>query len=156
MPSYTIQELRSEDRICVFNHLLRLDKADRYTRFCSAANDAFIHMYAYQKLDFKNGKVFGAVDENGRVIGVAMACHVESAAGHTEIEAAFSIDKENRGQGVAQQLMDAIVLYCHDHGVTRLCMECLRYNQKMRALAVRSGLEITVDAQEAYAETRFA
>ncbi len=131
----------------IYEHLLRLSSEDRHLRFCVGAGDTFIHRYVFEIMDLERDLAYGAFDGE-KLVGMAHIAIVSD----TSCELAFSIDEEYRGHGLARMLMRIAVGTCHELGMTKLCMSCLRENRKMQSLARSFGLHMTIDFHEAYAE----
>ncbi len=131
----------------IYEHLLRLSPDDRRLRFCTGASDSFIHRYVFEVMDLERDLVYGAFVD-GTVVGIAHIAIVND----TSCELAFSIDEPYRGHGLARMLMRIAIGTCHELGMNKLCMSCLRQNKKMQALARSFGLSMTIDFDEAYAE----
>lgn len=142
-----IKRLSAEDRQLVLDHLLRLSRDDRYTRFCAAVGDDFIKRYALDTMMFDTDAHFGVLD--GEKL-VAFGSCIRLKDGSAEL--AFSIDEGHRGTGIARSLMKATIDHAREGGVSKLCMSCLRMNKKMQALAKSFGLNLTITYDEAYAE----
>lgn len=149
---YRIVELTDRDRAAVKAHLLRLSTEDRRLRFFTTLSDEAVKRYVDERLDFNRGRIFGVLNPEGRLVGVAQASEVVEKDGHISCEAAFSIDREERSHGLARRLMQAIITHCRERGVSRLCMSCLRNNERMKALALSFGLKMRIDFDEVYAE----
>lgn len=147
MRNLTIEELDEPNRQQVLEHLLRLSRADRYLRFCTAASDDFIQNYVAKVMSFDGDLCYGAF-EDGKLVGLA---HI-AVVSETSCELAFSIDETHRGSGLARNLMKTAIARCRELGMQKLCMSCLRQNKKMQALATSFGLNMTITYDEAYAE----
>ena len=143
----TIEQLDEINRLQIYEHLIRLSKEDRYLRFCSTVNDSFIHRYVYSMMNLARDPVYGAFID-GKLIGIASIAVIDAKS----CELAFSIDYGYRGTGLARNLMKTAIARCHELGMQKLCMSCLRTNKKMQALARSFGLSMTIEFDEAYAE----
>ena len=148
---YRIVQLTKGDRAAIKAHLLRLSSEDRRLRFFTTLSDEAVSSYV-DGIDFERGRVFGVLNPDSLLVGVAQVSDVTDKDGHTSCEAAFSLDREERSHGLARRLMQAIINYCQDRGVSRLCMSCLRHNERMKALARSFGLKMRLDFDEVYAE----
>lgn len=154
MTDFTIVELTEADRIPIRNHLLRLSPEDRQLRFFAGMSDAAIERYALKVMDMDRGTAFGAVDGNGRLVGLAHASRIYTNNGKVQCEVAFSIDSDERSKGLSKLLMARVLIHCQNHGVEKLCMSCLRENRKMQRVAESFGLTMKIDFNEAYAELK--
>jgi RimJ/RimL family protein N-acetyltransferase len=59
-----------------------------------------------------------------------------------EVEFGFIVDHEYRGHGVADRLMDEGVTWCQNRGYQRLFLHCLSWNQPIKHLCLKHGLEL--------------
>ena len=59
-----------------------------------------------------------------------------------EVEFGFIVDHEYRGHGVADRLMDEGVTWCRNRGYKRLFLHCLSWNQPIKHLCTKHGLEL--------------
>jgi GNAT superfamily N-acetyltransferase len=68
------------------------------------------------------------------------------AVGHIalydEMELAFSVLKENQGQGMGNQLMTRCIQWCRTHGFLKGCMVCLSTNSVIKHLCNKYGISI--------------
>jgi len=151
MTTFHITELGEQHRPLIRDHLLRLSKEDRQLRFFSAVGDFMITRYAMELIDFHRDIVFGEI-QDGKLIGMSSISNIEGVG----CEAAFSIDEDQRGTGLARELMRAVIQRCRTLGVHKICMSCLRRNVKMQALARSFGMDMKITFDEAYAELEFA
>jgi RimJ/RimL family protein N-acetyltransferase len=154
MADFTIIELTDGDRIAVRNHLLRLSNEDRHLRFFAAMSDYAVEHYAMKVMDLIAGTAFGAVDGNGRLVGLAHASRIFLSGDRVQCEVGFSIDRDERSKGLSKLLMARVLIHCQNNGVEKLCMSCLRENKRMQALAKSFGLTMKIDFDEAYAELK--
>jgi RimJ/RimL family protein N-acetyltransferase len=83
---------------------------------------------------------------------LAHASRINTTPNRVTCEVGFSVDADERGNGLARMLMKAVLEYCHESGVNTLFMSCLRSNKKMQAIATSFGLQMTINFDEAYAE----
>jgi RimJ/RimL family protein N-acetyltransferase len=150
MNHFHIIELGEQHRPLIRDHLLRLSNEDRQLRFFTHLTDFMITRYAMELISFKRDIVFGEILD-GKLIGMASISNIEGVG----CEAAFSIDEDQRGTGLARELMRAIINRCRSLGVNKICMSCLRRNIKMQALARSFGLDMKITFDEAYAELEF-
>ncbi len=147
MPVLAVVELQEKDREAIQDHLLRLSSNDRYLRFCTTATDYYILRYVASNLKIEPQWAYGAFDQ-GKLVALVNIADL----GKEVFELAFSIDQDYRGQGLAGQLMESAVQRCRELAAKKIIMSCLRQNQKMQALARRSGLAVKTVDDEVYAE----
>lgn len=154
MTDFTIVELNESDRPAIRNHLVRLSADDRRLRFFATLSDGAIEHYAMKVMDLRDGTAFGAVDGNGRLVGLALASKIFVTENRIQCEVGFSIDHEERSKGLSKLLMARVLIHCQNNKVEKLCMSCLRENKRMQNLAKSFGLTMKLDFDEAYAELR--
>ena len=124
------------------DHLLRLDRDSRHSRFGGGTSDDFIRDYvgATYPLNavihgfFVDGVLRGAAEL--RPLGPALAC---------EAEAAISIETPWQSHGVGSDLLDRTLLAARNRGIASLHMACLANNRRMRDLARKFSAELSFD-----------
>jgi GNAT superfamily N-acetyltransferase len=151
--TYTLQKLAAMDRPAIKNHYLRLSKEDRHMRFCTTLNDWGIENYIDTILNFETDTVYGVIDGNGRLVAMAVACHID-VNGRKSVEAAFTVDEDERKQGLGKKLMAQIIADCRADSTELIFVSCLRTNKKMQALARSFSMELDINEDEAYAELK--
>ncbi len=156
--SHMIATLDNSDKQAIFDHLIRLDKNDRFMRFFVSAPDSFIERYVFSSMDLTKSKAFGIFDINDKKTLIALA-HVSSAeelAAGKSAELGISVDKQFRGMGLAKRLMDRTLIYCKAKDIGLLYMSCLRSNKAMQHLATTTGMKVVLDHDEAMATIKMA
>ncbi len=133
-----IRLLRRADAPLFSDHLRRLDADSRFERFGMTKSDHAVSEYAARC--FANGDpIFGFFVDG--VLRAAGELHgrgqksVEEAA-----EAAFSVERQWRGQGVGAALLDSIVEAARDIGARTLDLTCLPHNRPMQRLVQKQEL----------------
>ncbi len=124
------------------DHLLRLDRNSRHSRFGGAVSDEFICDYvdATYRLNavvhgfFVNGELRGAAEL--RPLGPALS---------REAEAALSIEAFWQSHGVGSELLDRTLLAARNRGIKALHMACLANNRRMQDLARKFAAELSFD-----------
>ncbi len=142
----TVRKLWIGETDAYRDHLLRLDRDSRHTRFSGAVSDEFIARHAATATDlgvvvhgfFVDGVMRGAAElrRNGSMVG-AMASN--------EAEAAFSIEQEWQSHGVGTVLLERTLLSARNRGITHLRMDCLAENRRMQQLARKFEAGLTFD-----------
>jgi RimJ/RimL family protein N-acetyltransferase len=61
---------------------------------------------------------------------------------NNEVEFGFIVDQSYRGNGVADRLMDEGITWCQNRGFKRLFLHCLSWNQPIKHLCKKYGLEL--------------
>ena len=124
------------------NHLLRLDRDSRHSRFGGAVADEFIENYVTTTFGlsavvhgfFVDGVLRGAAEL--RPLGPAFA---------REAEVAFSIESEWQSHGVGSALLDRTLLAARNRTIKTLHMACLANNRRMQDLARKFEAELSFD-----------
>jgi GNAT superfamily N-acetyltransferase len=77
------------------------------------------------------------------------------AVGHVatrgEMELAFSVFSEYRGQGMGNKLMKRCIQYCRTHGILKGCMVCLSSNAVIKHLCIKNDIKIHTEYGETLA-----
>jgi GNAT superfamily N-acetyltransferase len=123
-------------------HLLRLDRDSRHSRFGGAVSDDFIVDYvdATYRINaavhgfFVDGVLRGAAEL--RPLGPALT---------REAEAAISIETAWQSHGVGSVLLDRTLLAARNRGIKNLHMACLANNRRMQELARKFAAELSFD-----------
>lgn len=145
-----VSELDESDKPAILEHLKRLEGGDRYLRFFAVLNDSAVERYVNEVVNFKKSKGYGIFDATKTKL-LAFA-HISPSEDGEAAEAGLSVDKDQRGKGLAKDLMNRILIYSKAHRVTTLFMSCLRENKAMQSIARQSGMEVVVDHEEAIAK----
>ena len=124
------------------DHLLRLDRGSRHSRFGGGVADTFIHSYVQRTFTlcaavhgyFVDGVLRGAAEL--RPLGPALA---------REAEAAFSIEAPWQSHGVGSMLLARTLLAAQNRGIKTLHMACLANNNRMQELARKFDAELSFD-----------
>lgn len=123
-------------------HLLRLDPDDRRLRFGYAADAGSIRAYV-RGVDPRSHRVLAHLDDDLRVVGAA---HIAPAGDNVEF--AFSVDRDWRGQRLGTQLFERAVLWARNRGLRTAHIYCLTDNRAMRQIARAAGMEIHTESGE--------
>ena len=142
-----LRRLWRDDMDAFRDHLLRLDAASRFERFGMAANDAFVIGYAERCFGLDD-VIYGWFDgamlrAAGELRGVGH--HLPFGVGRSA-EAAFSVERAWRRQGIGTALMERIVRAARNRRAETLYMACLARNAAMRKLARKFEAEMRVEA----------
>ena len=65
-----------------------------------------------------------------------------------EVEFGFIVDKEHRGNGIANRLMDEALIWCRNRGYDTVYMHCLSWNTPIKRLCVKYGMELETEYGE--------
>jgi GNAT superfamily N-acetyltransferase len=138
-----IRELSRAERPSLYEHFLTLGVHDRRLRFGTPLGDYSVRDYI-SRIDFGHDAVFGVVDDELRLLGVA---HVARAVGHAEL--GVSVLEGHRSRGIGGALLARAHLHARNWGVRALFMHCLTENAAMMRLAHGQQMEIVAEAGEA-------
>jgi GNAT superfamily N-acetyltransferase len=138
----TVRKLWIGETDAYRDHLLRLDRDSRNTRFSGAVSDDFIARHAATATGlgvvvhgfFVDGTLRGAAElrRNGTMLS-------------NEAEAAFSIEQEWQSHGVGTVLLERTLLSARNRGIKHLRMDCLADNRRMQQLARKFEAGLTFD-----------
>jgi GNAT superfamily N-acetyltransferase len=143
-----IRELSRGERPSLHEHFLTLALHDRRLRFGTPLGDHSVRHYV-ERIDFGQDTVFGVVDDELRLLGVA---HVARAEGHAEL--GVSVLEGHRSRGIGGALLARAHMHARNWGVRALFMHCLTENAAMMRLAQRQQMDIVAGSGEADAWLR--
>ena len=143
-----IRELWPSERPALYEHFLSLAGEDRRLRFGAPLSDEAVRGYV-SRMDFGHDVLFGVLDEELRLLGVA---HVARSPAFAEL--GVSVIDGFRGRGIGNALLARAHLRARNWGVSALFMHCLTENAPMMRLARRQGMDIVTEAGEADAWLR--
>jgi GNAT superfamily N-acetyltransferase len=124
------------------DHLLRLDRDSRRTRFSGAVSDEFIARHAATATGL--GVVVHGFFVDGTLRGAAELRRTGPMLSD-EAEAAFSIEQEWQSNGVGTVLLERTLLSARNRGIKHLRMDCLADNRRMQQLARKFEAGLTFD-----------
>ena len=138
MRPHLTRELSENERPSLLTHFLALDRESRRLRFGGAgfSSDEFLRAYVKQ-IDFTRDAVFGVLDADLSVIGVA---HLARGAEYAEL--GISVLTSHRGQGIAAALLERAHTYARNRNISVLLMHCLAENAAMIHLANKQGMQV--------------
>ena len=139
-----LRRLWRDDMPAFQAHLLRLDAESRFERFGLATNDDFVIRYAERCFGIDD-VIYGWFDGEG----VVRAAGELRGVGHNlplgfgqSAEAAFSVERPWRRQGIGTALMGRIVRAARNRRAETLYMACLARNVAMQKLARKFEAEM--------------
>lgn len=137
---YIAKQLNEKHKNDIYQHLISLEKEDRYNRFCGQLSDSGVYNYV-QNINYKEDGLFGVFNEQLVLVGFS---HVATSLKQDKhfAEFAFSVLAQNQGQGLGNILMKKAVLFSKSKGIKEIQMNCLATNQKSQHLAKKHGLKI--------------
>jgi GNAT superfamily N-acetyltransferase len=137
-----IRKLWIDETDAYRDHLLRLDRDSRHTRFSGAVSDEFIARHAATATGF--GVVVYGFFVDGVLRGAAELRRNGSILSD-QGEAAFSIEQEWQSHGVGTVLLERTLLSARNRGITHLRMDCLADNRRMQQLARKFEADLSFD-----------
>jgi GNAT superfamily N-acetyltransferase len=124
------------------DHLLRLDRDSRHSRFGGAVSDDFIGDYV--EATYPLNAVVHGFFVDGMLRGAAELRPLGPVVSR-EAEAALSIESSWQSHGVGAALLDRTLLAARNRGITKLHMACLANNRRMQELARKFAAELSFD-----------
>ena len=146
---FSIRHLWPMDIASYREHLLRLDPESRYSRFGGSVSDTYINDYVDTALR-PDTLIYGAFNETQLI--AAGELRILFGTWPLRAETAFSVEKLFQDHGLGDQLLSRIITAARNRGVTRLGMQCLSHNQRMRHLAQKHHAEMTTADGETEAQ----
>ncbi len=138
LPDY--RELPEEDRLQLCAHLLRLAPASRYLRFGIPTNDETI--VRYSQSDHGSDPVICCAHIAGEVRAVAEV-YMTSEGWPFSAELALSVEDDWQDAGLGTELMARALRTARSRHVSRLDMNYLPENHRMRRIAAKFGAHST-------------
>ena len=127
------------------DHLLRLDRESRRTRFGMAVSDDFIRDYAAPPSEMKC-LVYGFFV--GGEMRAAAEMRQMGKVWYPNAEGAFSVEREHQNRGIGTELLGRIIRAARNRGVTRLYMNCLAENFRMQRICRKFDADLHFDHGE--------
>ena len=118
-------------------HLKGLSLADRYTRFCYNIKDENIDKFILSILYSPEDHHLFTAEVDGNIVGFG---HLARESDDWEL--AVSIDSDYQGQGIADKLMDYMILWGKTRSIHSVFMHCITQNTKIQHLARKHGLRM--------------
>ena len=126
-------------------HLERLDREAKYLRFGGGTSPQFLKDHARKALQWP-----GIVDGyfiDGILRGTGELQPLPDSF-PLEAEAAFTVEKPFRGQGVGTELMRRAIISAQNRHITTIYTICMVENQRMRRLAQKYKAELRIEHNE--------
>lgn len=118
--------------------LLKLDPETRTTYFGVPQGDYQIEQLVKGIVDNPHLHHFLVAEYKGQWIGTI---HIAEAAAD-EVEFGVIVDAEHRGNGIADRIMNEAIIWCRNRGYNSLYMHCLSWNQPIKHLCKKHGMEL--------------
>ncbi|MEQ8230439.1 MAG: GNAT family N-acetyltransferase [Gammaproteobacteria bacterium] len=148
----TCRKLGADEHGLHAAHLRRLSEHDRAMRFMGCVPDAHIDDYC-QPREAGRRVVLGHF-EAGVLRGVAEVVFDAWPPWNGGCELAFSVESQWQGRGIGTALMRRAVALARNRGAAPVRVLFLRENRRMRALALRLGMQLTIRDGEVEATLR--
>jgi GNAT superfamily N-acetyltransferase len=117
-------------------HLKNLSESDRYTRFCYNIKDENIDQFILSILYHADDHHLFTATLADKLVGFG---HLAREGENWEL--AVSVDGEYQGQGIADKLMDQMIVWGKTRGIHTVFMHCITKNTKIQHLARKHGLQ---------------
>lgn len=148
MPASTYRQLSATDLPDVETHLLELSTDCRKLRFGNLVNDHFIRAHVAQIKEPVCRLIGGYMGSSLK--GLAEIRPFGGAQG-VSAELAFSVERNQRGNGLGAGLMTHALAHMHMHGMVEAHLVCDAGNRRMRVLLERFGARQDVQGRECFA-----
>lgn len=118
------------------SHLKNLSDSDRYTRFCYNVKDENIDQFILSILYHADDHHLFTAEVDDKLVGFG---HLAREGNNWEL--AVSVDGDRQGQGIADKLMDQMIVWGKTRGIHTVFMHCITKNTKIQHLARKHGLQ---------------
>ena len=116
----------------------KLDKETRGTYFGVQYTDEQIDSLVKGILEKSAQHHFLVAEYKGNWIG---SIHIAEVTAE-EVEFGFIVDKEHRGHGIADRMMKEAIVWVRNRGYHSLYMHCLSWNQPIKRLCIKNGMDL--------------
>ena len=142
----TVRKLWIGETDAYRDHLLRLDRESRHTRFSGAVSDEFIARHAAHRdrPRRRRARLFCRW-RDARRSRIAPQRRLAGGMLSDGAEAAFSIEQEWQSHGVGTVLLERTLLSARNRGIKHLRMDCLADNRRMQQLARKFEADLSFD-----------
>ena len=122
----------------------KLDNETRATYFGIQYTDEQIDNLVKGIVDNYPKHNFLVAEYNGEWIGTI---HIADTL-PGEVEFGFIVDKEHRGHGIADRMMDEALIWCRNRGYDAVYMHCLSWNTPIKRLCLKHGMALETEYGE--------
>jgi acetyltransferase len=152
----TLRPIRPEDEAQHSHFLARIDAEDIQLRFLHAIGTLdHTQLARLTQIDYDREMAFIAVtDAHGsepQTLGVVRAIVDPD---HTKAEFAILVRSDWKGKGLGAALMEKLVRYCREQGMSEITGDVLRTNRRMLALAAELGFKVEPGLEPALVRVR--
>jgi|FEC22Drversion2_1045045.scaffolds.fasta_scaffold00073_79 GNAT superfamily N-acetyltransferase len=134
-----IRRVLATERQDFRDHLLRLGRESRRTRFGGSVSDAYVAAHA-QRVFEGDALVYGWFLDG--IIRAAAELHPIGHRLKATAEAAFSVEEPWQDGGVGSALLGRIMRSARNRGISRLVLSCLPENVRMQRIANKHGARL--------------
>ena len=145
-----IRSIGPSERERMVDHLLALERQDRYLRFGYAASDEQNRRYI-TGLDFERDDIFGIYNRKLELIAMAHLAYAVDPQRSFCAEFGVSVLPHARGRGYGARLFDRAVMHARNQGVTAIFIHALTENTTMLGIARKAGATVMRDGVESEA-----
>lgn len=118
-------------------HLKNLSEADRYTRFCYNVKDDAIDKLILTMLYHQEDHHLFTATLDGDIVGFGHLAREDA-----DWELAVSVNGDQQSKGIANQIMDHMIVWGKTRNIHSVFMHCIVQNQKIQHLARKHGLRM--------------
>jgi GNAT superfamily N-acetyltransferase len=118
-------------------HLKQLSTEDRATRFGYSASNHNIDQLILDMLYHPEDHHLFVAQRNGTALGFTHLAKCDAGW-----ELAVSVQGDQQGQGIGNNLMTYAIDWARTHGVESVFMHCIRDNTRIQHLATKHGLQV--------------
>jgi len=122
----------------------KLDKETRATYFGVQYTDEQIDNLVKSIVEHSDKHHFLVAEYKNDWIGTIHIAEVHSE----EVEFGFIVDAEHRGNGIADRMMKEAIVWSRNRGYHSLYMHCLSWNQPIKKLCIKNGMELHTEYGE--------
>jgi RimJ/RimL family protein N-acetyltransferase len=122
----------------------KLDTETRSTYFGVPYGDQQIDNLVNKIVADSDKHHFLIAEYKGQWIGTIHIAEVNA----TEVEFGFIVDALHRGNGIADRMMSEAVVWSRNRGYNSLYMHCLSWNQPIKRLCIKHGMELHTESGE--------
>lgn len=126
------------------NWVKKLDKETRGTYFGVQYTDEQIDKLVSSIVETADKHHFLVAEFKGAWIGTIHIAEVSDQ----EVEFGFIVDAEHRGHGIADRMMSEAIVWSRNRGYHSLYMHCLSWNQPIKHLCIKHGMELHTEYGE--------
>ncbi|MBB1201946.1 protein lysine acetyltransferase [Enterobacteriaceae bacterium 89] len=138
-----------EDEPLLRQFISRVTKEDLYYRYFSEINE-FTHddLANMTQIDYDREMAFVAVQGSGETSEILGVTRAISDPDNIDAEFAVLVRSDLKGLGLGRRLLEKLINYTQEHGLTRLNGITMPNNQGMIALARKLGFDVDIQIED--------